>query len=101
MTITLGVKPESMGVRLDADADFITTLSTVDGTDWPATVSAELRFPESGTVWPATLSGSELSWSVDKADVNTLLAQRPTTAVLFYLDGDTDIEWAKGSVYSS
>lgn len=99
-TIMLGVEPASMGVRLAADADFITTLQTQDGTDWPSTVSAELRFPD-GTVWAAALSGPNLTWSVDKADVNTLLDTRPKTVSLFYIDGTTDIEWAKGSVYSS
>ena len=101
MSFTMGVKPEAMGVRLDTDADFITTLATADGSDWPATVSAELRFSGTTIVWTATRSGSELTWAVDKADVNTLLGSRPKTASLFYIDGDTDIEWARGPVFSS
>lgn len=99
-SFTMGVQPAAMGVRLDEDADFITTLATADGSDWPSTVSAELRFPN-GTVWAATRSGAELTWTVDKAAVNIVLATRPRTASLFYIDGDTDIEWAKGPVYSS
>lgn len=101
-SFTMGVTAAEMTVRLPPDADFISTLETIDGSDWSDTVSAELRFPD-GTVWPATRTGSELVWDVDKAAVNDLLegSTSPLTVTLFYIDGDRDVRWAKGTVDKS
>lgn len=94
MTLTLGSAPQQLTVVLIRDADFVAVLHNSAG-DWDAGVSIELRFGD--TVWVATLAGADATFNVDKAAVNALVATKPRTARLFYVDGDVDLCWATGS----
>ena len=97
--VTLGYAPDDLTVVVSKDADFFCTLKNKEG-NWPPTASIELRF--GSITWVASISGDLATFSVSETDVNLLIASRPSTAKLFYLDSsdDTDICWAKGKLVS-
>jgi hypothetical protein len=96
VSITLGTVPENLTVVLTKDADFFTTLQNADG-NWSVTAEIKLIF-STGDEWDATISGEEATFNVDSTTVNTLLEARPIWVKLFYIDGTTEICWAKGEV---
>lgn len=105
MAISLGAEPDTLTVHLSPGADFDSTLVLLDDdgaeTDWPVGTVITLRFAKTAateTVWTATIDGAEATFSVDKATVDTLLAQNRKTARLYYVNGTDDLLWASGSV---
>jgi hypothetical protein len=97
-TIALGSAPLAVEVELSPGADFNCVLRNPNG-NWPAGIAVELRFADTGaTVWPATVVADEIRFSVDKAQVDTLIAGKPGKARLFYVDGSADLYWAGGKV---
>jgi hypothetical protein len=110
VAITLGDGPDRLTVRLSRFGDFVAALIYDDGDPltvnaWPVGVDIELRFYATDTTttaaatWTATITGDRAEWAVDKADVAADVLDDANTVVrLFYLDGATDLEWAKGSV---
>lgn len=104
MTISLGVKPDVLGVSLSTGADFNTTLHNSDG-DWSATASIQLRFGSDPAAliatWTATIVGADATFTIDKATVATVIAASDRTVQLWYVDGTDDVLWAIGSVQKS
>lgn len=100
MTFTLGASPENLSVILTQGADFNTTLHNSDG-NWSPTATIELRFgvdPENPiTTWSAVITDDDAVFAVDKAVVDVLLAETDKSVRLWYIDGTTDLCWAKGS----
>ena len=94
--IVLGSTPESLAVILTKDADFFTTLTTEDGSNWPVTAQIKLILGTYEAV--ATISGPDASISIDEVDVNTIITSRTTNAKLMYIDGTAKICWALGVV---
>lgn len=99
--INLGQKVKSLSVELTQDADFVATMRRADATDWPAGLEVKLKFSDTpATVFNAVVSGSTITWSIDKADVNTLIARKPLTVQLTYRDPNVgtglDLIWAVG-----
>lgn len=107
-SLTLGSAVDTLAVRLTEDADYVTGIDSLDG-DWPGTAVVSLVFNDTPTApatdpteWVATVVGDAISWNVDKAEVNALIARLPegtkARARLLYVDGSTDLVWAQGSV---
>jgi hypothetical protein len=98
--VTFGVAPTFGNLNLTRYGDFITEIDTVDGSDWPG--RWEFRFlPDNSSIWidwVATISGGTASWNVDKDDVAAVLDSGVTVYRLFYVDGDYDLEWARGPI---
>lgn len=105
MSIELGSTPDTLTVHLSTGADFDSTLVLLDDDDaeldWPVGTQITLRFAKSGTVeevWTATIDGAEATFSEDKAVVDSLIAERRSSARLYYVNGTEDILWASGKV---
>lgn len=98
MTFTLGQAPEKLTVVLVAGADFVSSLDRSDGEPWP---DVEISLDFGTAVWPATLDGASARWNVDQADVDALLATRPRSVRLWYVDGPTRLLWAQGAIKQS
>lgn len=101
--IALGYVASQLTVNLTVDADFIQTLTTADGSDWPdGTVIALVFGDDAATTWAADLSGASASWNVDKAVVNTLRTANPGASLsvrVTYSDGaGVDLTWMSGRV---
>lgn len=96
MTFTLGRAPEKLRVVVSADGDFISGIRRADGTDWPVGTSLILDF--GGTEWPSVNTADLALWSVDAAQVDALIAARPRRAQLWFVDGETRLLWASGSL---
>lgn len=98
MTFTLGPTPEPFTAKLPIDADFTGAIrSSGDPLD-PAS-SIELRFTtKTGiVVWAATHDPDDdhrAYWNVDKDDVATLRASKPSGCRLHYELGGADLIWA-------
>lgn len=110
MSIVLGDGPDRLTVKLSRFGDFVAALVYDDNdpmtvNEWPSGVDIELRFYATETTttaaatWPASITDDRAEWLVDKADVAAdVLDDNNLTVRLFYIDGTTDLEWAKGSV---
>lgn len=107
MSIDLGYIPSPFVIHLapDGDADFTQTLSTLDGSDWPAGITVALKLGSvetpvaDWTSWPATVDGPTISWNVDKAVVVALGPKTSLRAKIAYTDGaSADVTWMSGSV---
>lgn len=101
MPITLGYVPAPVTVNLTVGADFVQTLTTADGSDFPAGAAVSLVFGN-GTVWPATVSGSTVTWDVPAATVSALQAGNPqgqlTVRVTYTDSTGADLVWMSGWV---
>lgn len=103
MTIPLafGFVPIPGTMFLNQYSDFVTEIIS-DAGSWPDGCSIEFRFQPSNTTtwttWPATITGATASWDVLPADVATLVATQPNTYRLFYILGDSELEWSYGQV---
>lgn len=95
MTFTLGNTPQDMVVQIAEGADFVSTIRRDDG-DWPDGIVIELRIGD--TTWPSTIVGDEARWNVDKDIVAPVLDNAFAPARLYYIDGDTELLWAKGGL---
>lgn len=101
MTVELGFAPEDMNVHLTPRADFLATIQTADGTDWPDGTVLTLRIETTPTATdlPATVAGPLASWNVDKAAVAALGYRVPLAARLLYSnDAGVDIAYFVGRV---
>lgn len=94
---TLGYAPQEFTVLLTPGADFVSGLTTRDGSPWPDGITVTLDLG-TGHVWPATVSGASLSWDVDAALVDAALADNPPRARLWYALAETRLLWATGHV---
>lgn len=97
MTFTLGYKPEKFKVEMSANSDFTAALVRSNGTDWPAGSTLSLSF-EGGQDFAAALDGTTATWLIDEADVNALIAIKPKSVKLWYVEGSTRLLWAIGSL---
>lgn len=100
--VALGIQPQTVDVLLPAGEDFVATIRNPDG-DWPAGIGVvlELTGPSGFTEWHAQVSGDEIAWDVDNADVAAARAAGARTARLVYVEADgTRLPWAKGRVRS-
>lgn len=97
----LGYVPSGVTVHLTRNADFIQSLSTVDGSDWPDGTIVQLTL-DGSTTWEATVDGPDVVWNVDKVDVEAFRATTESSrssAVLTYSDGaGVDLVWMTGRV---
>jgi hypothetical protein len=98
-----GFIPAPLTVHLVADADFIQTITAVDG--YPAGTVITLRIGTAGTApgtwtaWPATVAGTTASWNVDRSVVAALVPGTRLRAELTYSDGaGVDLTWMQGGV---
>ena len=91
----LGSKPELLRVMLSAGADFTTTLRL--DSPWPA--GSVVTLVVGSLTWTATVSGTDATFSVDKAVTDTVVDQTP--ARLVYTNGSSDQVWARGMVVRS
>lgn len=105
--LTLGADPDRMTVHLTRGADFRPKLESYAGdtpTDYPAgtTIRLDVENDSGSTVlatWTATVTGNVAQFAVDKAAINTLLAQPgPKRARLYFVNGTDDDLWAYGPV---
>lgn len=96
--IVLGARPKTVEVILTKDADFFTTLTKEDGTDWSAGTQIKLTIGSSS--FDAIIDGPDAHFSIDSTIVNQLIAKRTHNilAKLFYINGLTEICWAVGAV---
>lgn len=95
MPITLGAAPQTMTLVLVEDSDFVAVLTTADPS-WPVGVGIAIKV--GAATWNATIVGNEARFEVDKAAVNTVIAGAPTTFVLTYVEGTTELTWGAGKV---
>lgn len=99
MAFTLGSAPDTLKVVLVKGADFVSTLTRKDGTDWPVDTEVVLEFKTTSPVsWSATLTGSSAMWNVDQADVDALIAAKPRSVKLWYVEGEVRLLWAQGDL---
>lgn len=101
MATGFGFVAEPMVLHLmTADADFIQTIQTSDGSDFPDGAAVTLKIgTASPTLWSATITGPSAAWNVDKAVVAALV---PGTALLAHVlyadDSGADLVWFSGKV---
>lgn len=92
MSINFGVLPVRASFTLSDDADFYQTLTTSDGSSFPASATLTLIFTDEDddtvATYSATISASTATFQEDKTDVATLLGLVPTQGRLYYDDGD-------------
>lgn len=100
MAFALGTQPEKLTIQLSPRSDFVAVIQRSDGQDWAAGTEVFLEFETTTDPisWPATISGTDASWNVDEADVDTLIATRPRKARLWYVEGEVRLLWAAGGV---
>jgi hypothetical protein len=98
VSFTLGVEPESFTVILSPGADFVSTITASDGDPWGSAVVSLVFDDDDETTWSATVASDELRWNVDKVAVDALIAASPSHVRLTFVDGTTDLLWAKGRV---
>lgn len=99
--IDLGQDVKSLNVKLTQDTDFVAVMRRKDGSSWPAGLEVKLKFDDvDTTIFAADVSGSAISWSIDKTDVNSLIDRKPLTVQLTYRDPNIgtglDLVWAVG-----
>lgn len=93
----LGYKPVYFTLHLTGGSDFVQTMRTLDGADWPDGTVVVLEV-DGQAPWPATVTGPDISWTIDR-DVIDALPRTARTATLRYSDGaGTDIVWMTGQV---
>ena len=103
-SFALGNKPQDMTVNLNDKADFIATMRTASGADWPVGTVVTLLFhfragSPADVSWPATVTDDTLVWDVDKVAVAEVYADAPTGVQLLYASaGGEDDLWASGRV---
>lgn len=97
MTFTMGYAPQDFLVVLAHGSDFATSLRRTDGADWPTGLAVSIDF-STGESWAAQVDGSLISWSVDAAVVDAVIAAAPDAVRLWYVDGLTRLLWARGKV---
>lgn len=99
-TLELGTDPGALTVYLTTGSDFDCILRyRVGGTvsDWPASTEISLVFDDSAaSEWDAAVSGSDATFSVDKATADTM--PDGTVVRLRYVNGTTDRIWYVGKV---
>ena len=99
--LVFGFVPEKGILYLSRYSDFVSEIISDTGT-WPDRSVLEFRFLPANsatwTSWPATIVDAIASWTVDKADVATLLDAGITQYRLFYTQDDYDLEWSQGPV---
>lgn len=98
--IVLGFQALPAVFHLTKGSDFISSLQTEDGSDWPAGTHIAIEMADLAT-WPATISGPTATWAVDKADVDAVLAQLPPIAkarVTYTDDSGVFLVWYTGKV---
>jgi len=105
MTLVLGQGPLALRVVLVTGADFVSALKRSDSTDWEVGTAIELEIrtrDENGDTvyesWPAAIAGDTAEWNLDLADVNAVIAARPSTVRLWYVLGELRLLWAQGDV---
>lgn len=98
MAVNLLAAVEAMTINLTRATDFIRIIETVNPEVFPGGCVVEIRwYQTNGTLigtWGATVTSTDATWNVDKAVVDALIAQVPTQAKLFYIDGTIDLLWA-------
>jgi hypothetical protein len=104
-TLDLGISPDTLTVHLSPGADFESTLVLLDDDgaeqDWPVGTVITLRFAKSAAAdvtWTATITDAEATFDVDKAAVDSLLAENREKVRLYYVNGTDDLLWASGKV---
>lgn len=107
MTAALGFVPyPAVFNLLKTDADFIQTIRTADGSDWPVGTNVVIRlFTADGaytTDWPSSIVDDTINWEIDKAVVAAVHAATTGKSLLghvIYNDGATeDLVWFSGKV---
>lgn len=96
MTASFGFEPQPGIIRLSWQSDFIQTLLTRDGSDWPAGTVVKIAYDDDAvTVWTATVTGNSAAWAVDKTAVAALLTANPrlTAEITYSDDSGTDLLW--------
>lgn len=100
MVVSLGFDPEHLQVILMPGASFAAILRDKDG-DFPAGATIWLAFKlrdGTTTTWNATITGPLASWQVAPNLINSLLADHPVKASLWYGEGGSTVAWATGDV---
>lgn len=96
MSVILGRPPEKLKVTVSPGSIFASSIRRADGQSWREGVQLVLDF---GTVeWTAQTSGDLALWGESAAEVDAMLATRPRGVKLWYVDGDTRVLWASGSL---
>jgi hypothetical protein len=97
MSFTMGYTPQDFVVILAQGADFATVLRRTDGTPWPAGLAVSIDF-STGQSWGAQVDGELISWTIDAAQVDEVIAANPASVRLWYVDGATRLMWGAGKV---
>jgi hypothetical protein len=97
MTFTMGYAPQDFLVVLTPGADFVSALARPDEAAWDPGLRLTLDLGPDHQ-WDAELSGQTATWLVDSEDVDAALASNPSSARLWYVDGETRLLWAVGRV---
>lgn len=95
----LGSDPHTLRVLLTREGDFRTALTQVpkdNPPDWPVGTNITLKI--GSHTYPFTIDGPDATLVIDKADVNSLIDERNTSAYLYYNEGTADEVWALGTV---
>lgn len=97
MTFKLGYKPEKFTFEVSPGSDFFGGLEREDGTDWPAGSQVELEVV-GGESFDAALTGAVASWVIDETKVDEIIALKPKKIRIWYIEGETRLVWAIGSL---
>lgn len=96
---SLGQTPHRMTTVLSPGADFVATLTRNDGVDWPVGTGVQLVVEGQVAPWAAVVAGPSLTWEIDEAVVDAVIATNlAKKGKLYYINGTTRILWASGPV---
>lgn len=94
----IGSRPKSLTVNLTRDSDLLCSLKATEAYETGTTIELELKTKTDTHTYEATIVTDTATFNVDYLEVNQILDEGPTTARLFYYQGDVDLLWAKGTV---
>ena len=95
-TLDLTATPLALKLNLTPAADFVRIIEAVAPDTFP--VGSQVILDFGATEWAAVVTPTEVTWNVDKAQVDALIATSPTRVVLRFVNGLVDLTWAAGWV---